>query len=312
MSQTSKIISAVLIAACVCVAPLGAESSEISGAINIIEIDSPASILPGTTRPVHEVTVGAALDGRLANLLVREGAAVREGDVLAILDDRVAIASLEMAREEAKNIARVDRARVQHARNIRVLNRTQDAHKRGGVNNEELAEAKTNAALSKADLAEAQEQQRAAVLSVKQAEERLEQYSVRAPFDGVVLNIFAERGAVLRTSDPIAALASIRKMRADLYLPAEIALSIIPGDAYALELDEPISRVLWARAVYIEPRIEPTSNTMRVVFNFETPDELIPAGLLVRPADRLPSDAEMAFARGEMPSNSLATAEEQD
>ncbi|MEQ9617362.1 MAG: efflux RND transporter periplasmic adaptor subunit [Phycisphaerales bacterium] len=287
---------------------VGAHAATERDDVKIIPVDSPADILPGATRPVQQVTLGASFDGRLAIVSVTEGEHVRAGQLLAKLDDRVAAASLALAREEATHTARIDRARAQLDRNERVLKRTEEAYRGRGANTEEVAEARTNVALSKAELAEAEELHRAAQLSLKQAEARAEEHSVRAPFDGIVLNVIADPGAVLRTGDPIAEIASIDRMRADLYLPAEIALGIDIGAPYALELSEPIDRVIWAEARYVEPRIELTSNTMRVVFDFRTPDGLIPAGLLVMPAARLPNTEEMAFARGESAeSRNLAT-----
>ena len=55
---------------------------------------------------------------------------------------------------------------------------------------------------------------------------------------------------------------------------------------------------MYAEARYVEPRIEPTSNSMRIVFDFDAPEGRIPAGVLVTPASRPPNDEELAFMRG--------------
>ena len=168
----------------------------------------------------------------------------------------------------------------------------------GGANEEDVDDARSNVALAEADLADAIEQREAARRRLEEASARLDQHTIRAPFDAVVVRRSSEEGAVLRTGDPIAELADIDRVSVDLYLPASTALDVETGGWYALSLGEPIGRVLSARARYIEPRIDPTSNTMRVVFDFDVPAGLVPSGVLVRPAARTPNERELAYVSG--------------
>jgi len=230
-------------------------------------------------------------------ILVQEGQRVREGDPIARLDDRVVRASRELASVEASHHARIDRARVQLGRNERILRRMLDAQSRGGANAEDVDDARSNVALARADLADATEQREAARSRLEEASMRLEQHTIRAPFEGVVVRLSAEEGEVLRTGDPIAELADVDRVSVELYLPASSAISVVPGERYALSLGEPVGRALGARARYVEPRIDPTSNTMRVVFDLDVPVGLVPAGVLVRPATRTPNEEELALLR---------------
>lgn len=56
----------------------------------------------GYIEPYHIVTVSAAESGIVAEMLVKEGDAVKKGQVLARLDTAVLAAELEIARAEAK------------------------------------------------------------------------------------------------------------------------------------------------------------------------------------------------------------------
>lgn len=266
--------------------------------------------LPGATRPARAVTLGASFDARLMELLVEEGAAVRKGDIIARLDARVVAASLELAREEAGHTARMERARAQLKRDLQILQRMKDAFERGGANAMEVDDAQTSVDLARAELDEALEIRAAAARRVQQAAARLEEHTIRAPFDGVVLRLATDEGAVLRTGDPIAELADVQTVTVDLYLPAETALSLELGALYALRLDAPIDRVVTAQARYIEPSIEPTSGAMRVVFEFDAPNGRLPAGLLVMPATRLPNAEELAFMAGADPERALTNVTE--
>jgi len=113
------------------------------------------------------------------------------------------------------------------------------------------------------------------------------------------VRLAVEEGASRRTGDPIAELADVGRISVDLYLPSRAAIQVRKGEAYALHLGAPMDRVVWARARYVEPRIEPTSNSVRVVFDFEVPAGRIPTGVLVTPATRPPTPEEIAFVRGD-------------
>jgi RND family efflux transporter MFP subunit len=263
--------------------------------IRVLTVEHDQRLLPGATRHRRAVTLSASFDAPIMELLVEEGQLVRKGQIIARLDNRVASASHKLAEQEAAHTAAIDRARASFERAERTLKRATDAHARKGVSDEELDDARTGVAIAQAELAQARESHNAAIARAEQAAARLEEHNIRAPFDGTVMRLRAEVGAVLRTGDPIADLADPRAMTADLYLPAATALAIEQGARYAIAIDEPVSRVLWARARYVEPRVDPTSNTMRTVFDFETPHATIPAGLIVYPADRPPTADELTY-----------------
>lgn len=285
------------------------DASAQSPDVRLLQCDPHDAALPGATRPRRDVTLGASFDARVMELLVEEGDHVHEGQPVARLDDRVVAASLELAREEADHTARIDRARAQLQRNRQILSRTEKAHARGGANAEDVDEAKANVDLARAELDEALELRAAAMRRVEEARARLDQHTIRAPFDGVIVKLATDEGAVLRTGDPIAELADAQTVSVDLYLPAGTALSVETGASYALHLDAPIDRVVYAQARYVEPRIEPTSGAMRVVFDFDAPSGRLPAGLLVTPASRPPNDEELAFMRGQEPASAVASVE---
>jgi len=268
-----------------------------SEGIRLLRSAADVRVLPGTTRPRREVVLSSNFDATLMRICVEEGQRVRAGELVARLDDRVVRASLMLAKQEAEQVGRINRAQAVVDRSQRILDRTQAAFRSNAANHEEIAEAKTNLAVAVADLTDAEESHEASRFRLVQAEARLAEHEIRAPFDGVVLRRVSEEGSVLRSGDPIAELASIDAMCVDLYLPAVTAIEIELNALYALSLDAPFKKVVWARARYVEQRIDPTSNTMRVVFDFEAPERLIPAGLLVVPADRLPNAQELAFLK---------------
>ncbi|MEQ8316448.1 MAG: efflux RND transporter periplasmic adaptor subunit [Phycisphaerales bacterium] len=260
----------------------------------IIQVESPDQVLPGVVRPRRSVTVGSAFDGLMLEMLATEGQRVRQGEVIARLDDRVAVAAAALARQEADQGARLNRASLRVANAERVLDRTRSLQKRGAATDEEVVNAQFELEIAQTELVEAREQQDAAELRSREALAQVERHRIRAPFDGVVVRRMVEDGAVVRGGDPVALLSDIDQLSTDLFLPAAAALDVRAGNTYAIHLHEPLDAVVFARARYVEPEIEPTSGTMRVVFDFELPAGRVPAGVLATAADRLPTSDELA------------------
>jgi len=274
-----------------------AVAQDVQPKISRLAIDTSVEYLPGMLRPRDSVELGAPLDAPILELLKAEGQQVRKGEAIARLDDRVAVASMNLARHEAAQTAAVDRAQLVVARAERVLQQTISAFDRGAANDEELTDARTELAIAQSELKAAIEAQTAAILRERQAAAHVERHVIRAPFDGVVVRLPEEAGAVVQVGETVAEVASPRSLRVDLYLPSTTAVDVRRGGRYALELHEPTSRVLWGIATYIEPRIEPTSGTVRITFDLELINESVLAGTLVTPAKRVPTPEEIAFAQ---------------
>lgn len=255
-------------------------------------------VLPGTVRPRREVTLGPKFDAILSSVLVEEGQTVGAGEVIAQLDDRAARATVRLAEQAAASRAHLDRAKAVLDRSSDRLERMRAAVEESAASENELREAESEHAIALADCKIVMEDQARAALQLDLAMVRLEEHVIRAPFDAVVTRVHGEAGAMLSAGEPIVELISQRGVRADLYLPSVIAARLRPGERYAVKVMDPSEQVTAATVRAIEPRIDPISRTMRVVFDIDVSIETIYAGALVRPSDRLPEIDAFASADG--------------
>ena len=146
----------------------------------------------------RQATVSAEITGRIADVLVEEGARVEAGDVLALLDDARAQLELDLIESQiAAASARVQSLDVQVREARRVSDRAAQLFER------EIA---TDAArtAAEAQLASLQAQLRAAQADLESARVRqtsqldlIERHTVRAPFAGVVIAKNAQVGEIL-------------------------------------------------------------------------------------------------------------------
>lgn len=76
----------------------------------------------GTVQSLHNVTIRSQVDGVLTQVLFAEGQLVEQGDLLATIDDRAIVASIEQGRaEKARNDAQLKQAQIDLKRYTNLL-----------------------------------------------------------------------------------------------------------------------------------------------------------------------------------------------
>lgn len=248
-------------------------------------------VLPGVVRPTSEVTLSTSFDSLLGELRVEEGQVVSQGQIVAILDDRVTRAAFRVAETQAKRTAKIDRAQAALENAEDALNRIRIVRDLNAATEPEVFAAEIDLKTAAADLRNAKEDHAEALASLELARARLEEHMVRAPFDGVIVRVHAKPGAMVSPGSPLVELVSEDGLCVDIYLPVSIAAGLHKGEHYALAFDDPMPAIVTGCVRYVESRIDPVSRTMRVVFDLEQAEHApkLYAGVLVRPATHLPS-----------------------
>ena len=152
----------------------------------------------GYVTPRRRSTVAAKVTGRVEQIYAEEGLHVKAGQVLALLDCSQPNAALNSARtdRDATAAAEAD-LEVQLANADRELARAK-ALREAGVNSQEaLDNARTAADSLRSKIALTKEQVRAAASKINVAQQDVENCTVRAPFDGIVVTKDAQRGEIV-------------------------------------------------------------------------------------------------------------------
>ncbi len=188
----------------------------------------------GTIEPHAQVAIGSRISGEIVEVAVEEGAVVHEGDVLFRLDDtdaRRAVASAEadLARLRASLAqARADLESAQLGASDATT--TSDLAERSlaaGLTTADAARqsrsareaAQVTVSLRRAAISAVRAQIEAASLAVEDARRSLERTTIRAPFDGTILAVDVERGAIVSSaigsisSSTLATLADLSDLR---------------------------------------------------------------------------------------------------
>jgi HlyD family secretion protein len=161
---------------------------------------SPGAVLNASGYVVarRRATVSAKVTGKVTHILIEEGTSVREGQVLARLDDSQARAQLNYAEAQlaaARKSATQDQARLHEAELN--LQRRQRLMQENVVGRAEVDTAQADVDSLKARIAYAQEQIAVAESQVRLARTDLNDTVVRAPFSGVVISKDAQPGEMV-------------------------------------------------------------------------------------------------------------------
>jgi len=161
---------------------------------------SPGSVLDasGYVTARRQATVSAKITGKVAEVLIEEGMRVKEGDVLARLDDTEARAQFALAKAQLTAArAQLAEIRVQLVQAERDYARQRGLADRQLISTQALEAALTQRDMFRARLASTEEQVRVAQESVVVAQVQLDNTVVRAPFSGVVVAKAAQPGEMI-------------------------------------------------------------------------------------------------------------------
>jgi RND family efflux transporter MFP subunit len=146
----------------------------------------------------RQATVSAKITGKVTEVLIEEGQRVKEGDVLARLDDTEARAQLTLARAQlAQARSQEGEIRALLAQAERDYTRQQELAARQLVAAQTLDAAVAQRDMLRARLTNNVEQVRVAVESVSVAQVQLDNTVIRAPFSGVVIAKSAQPGEMI-------------------------------------------------------------------------------------------------------------------
>lgn len=234
----------------------------------------------GVARPASQADLPSMVRGIIQQVHVREGQTVHRGDPLVTLDNRVPQARLAAATVKSGLTGALRRAEVQSRMAIRRRDRLRSALQSGAAGEFELEEAEATCEQAAASVQQQQDLLRAAEAERQLAAAQLDQYTISAPFDGLVTEIHQRSGAV-DPSAPVVSVANVGTLEVEMHLPAEFYGSVQSGQQIALRAGVPVSEVMEATVVSTAPIINSASNTFRCLLRLPNPAARHPAGFIV-------------------------------
>ena len=226
-------------------------------------------------------TVAAEVTGRVVEVRVEEGQAVRAGQVLAILDG--ALATVDAASAQARAVsaqAALESATLQYAQAQRDLTRAQSLVKGGYV-----SDASLQATALKARVAAAQQDLSKAQLAAARSDSnrtrvQLSKYEIRAPFSGIVIDKAAQPGEIISplsagggfTRTGICTLVDMDSLEIEVDVNEAYIGRVSVGQKVEAVLDAFPDTLLPARVIAKIPTASRDKATVRVRIGFDSKD----------------------------------------
>lgn len=170
----------------------------------------------GTLDSPADPVVAAEVAGKVLTLKVAEGAEIKAGQVLAELDSQDTSLLRQSAQAEVRRMESVS------ANETRRLERMKQLREQGFISQSGLEDVTAQTTSAQNQLASAKAQ-------LALAERNVGKTRIVSPFDGRLERQFIVPGQYLKVGDPAFRLVYMKKLRARLPFPEELAGRILPG-----------------------------------------------------------------------------------
>ncbi|MBN8534218.1 MAG: efflux RND transporter periplasmic adaptor subunit [Rhizobiales bacterium] len=222
----------------------------------------------GTTRAYESVSLASKVSGIVEKIRFTEGQSVKAGDVLVELDIAERKADLEAAR------AAIQTARAQREETNQKFERAQQLRRAGAGTEALVADLTLQLRTVETTIAAAEARERSAAA-------RLDDYFVRAPFDGRVGFRQVSLGAFLDTKVVITTLDDVSRIRLDFAIPEPLLSRIRMGAVVNARSVAFADRVFTGEVTAVDTRIDPVTRSVKLMAVIGNADLALKPGMFL-------------------------------
>lgn len=211
--------------------------------------------LPGVVKPWIDLKVVAEVKGKIISKRVEEGAQVKKGDVLAVIDQRdyqhnydSALASWETAQTNEKRFKALS--------------------KKQFVTQSQLDDARSLVKTTRATL--------------DQAKLNLERCTIRSPMAGVVDRVFIEYGKFLDAGEPVVSILEIDRLKVTVGIPESDVDAVRKLTSFDMTIDALDGRKVTGTYHYLSKTTDSMARLYNLEIRLDNPDFQILPDMFVR------------------------------
>ena len=211
--------------------------------------------LPGSIEPWTRLELISKIAGSVEEVLVQEGAPVKEGDIIARIESDDYRIALDRA-EAAYKLAKAD------------FERDKSVYAQGVIPTAELDARDTNMQTAKADL--------------DNARLLYDRCTIRAPISGVIRSLDAKVGLYLGIGDPIGRILQIDKVKAVIGIPESDITAVRNLPTVDITIQALDNLTVTGKNHFVSTSPETAARLYRIELEIDNPDHLILPGMFVR------------------------------
>lgn len=233
------------------------------------EAPSPQLTLTGVITAPRVSRLSPRVDGLIASVDVDAGDRVAAGQVLAQLDERLALLA------ERRLQATVTEARVARDEAARLLEEAERLVARGNLPASQAETRRADAARAEAGLARLQAE-------AAEVAERRRRHALIAPYDGTISARLAEAGEWVATGTPMLELIDLDGLRVDVQAPQETYPRLQQDRPVDIHVDALGGETLRGKIIARVPQTRPDARTYLLRLAIERPAAHVVPGMSVR------------------------------
>src|SRR3981081_3453091 len=231
----------------------------------------------GYVTPRRRATIAAKITGRVTSVLFDEGTHVRQGQLLATLDDSDVKRALESAKAERESAQAAIADYVVQLKNARIqLGRAEQLQKAGVQTQENLDNASMAAESLTAKIALAKQQVAGADARINEAQQAVDNTVILAPFDGIVVSKDAQVGEMVSpisagggfTRTGIATIVDMNSNEIEVDVNESYIARVLPNQPVTATLDAYPDWQIPAKVRTVIPTADRQKATVKVRISF--------------------------------------------
>ncbi len=237
------------------------------------------AVVTGELRGVSQADIAAREPGAVIEVLVDEGSVVKEGDIIARLDDRrikAQLAEVEAALKSAHSMAKQRQAELARAKRDFDMKRGLLARK--AVSESDVLDAERALAVADAQSDVARDGIAEAESRIAFLKAQLADLTIKASFDGVIVRRSIEPGEWASAGAVVASLVTVDPIEAWLRVPAR-HLDDLRGNSEGFRVRRSATgELLKPASVKLVPDVDPNSQLFTVVATLPNGDRRLAPG----------------------------------
>lgn len=238
-------------------------------------------VISGTLVPMDEAVVRAQISGSVLRTMVDQGSAVREGEVIATIDNSALTDAVTSARNGVTNAeSALDVARREQSREEALL-------KAGAISEQSVDQARRATVAAEAGVSQAK-----AMLA--SAQKQLGYATVRAPFSGIVSEKSVSTGDVVQQGTALYTIVDPSTLELQGTIPAEALDVVHVGLPVQFDITGYPGRKFQGVIARINPTADPTTRQVRIYADIPNSGKSLVGGLYAE--GRVASQSKTALA----------------
>jgi RND family efflux transporter MFP subunit len=228
--------------------------------------------------PYRVADIASPVTGIIEEIFVERSDIIKAGQVVAKLDASVERANVELAKYRAGIESEIRLGKVNIEYDKLRKKRYDTLYKRKNTSRDDADQVEREYQLSRWKLKQAIELADVRKLELQRAEQQLSQKSIKAPFDGYVLDTIKQKGEYVE-EQAIMRVAQLDPLVIEAIMPMENFGVVKAGMQAEIVPDVLFKEKLMAEVSVVDRIGDTASNTFGVKLTLPNPDNRIPAGL---------------------------------